>query len=166
MGGGAEKVAQGWEELRWAGALGTWGGWRRRKVKSSPGDLAQVPGGPPGSSLLYTLPSSLPHRPWGFAPPSFLWSYQFSVRTPHQPLCSQASPPFSPWLGFSLTSTPLWLFCAPSFHSLTGKWVLVSQAHLSHWSLGIIQEMGFLSTAHSLPEGSCPQGLHFLPTAP
>ena len=37
------SVARGWEELRWAGALGTWGGWRRRKVKSSPGDLAQVP---------------------------------------------------------------------------------------------------------------------------
>lgn len=164
--GGAEKVARGWEELRWAGALGAWGGRRRRKVKSSPGDLSWALRGSPWvlSSAHPTLIAAT--QTLGLAPPSLLWSHQFSARTPHQPLCSQASPPFPPGPGFSLAWTPLWLFCAPSFPSHRGVGVHLAGTSQSRWSLGIIQEMSFLSTAHSLPEGSYPQGLHLLPTAP
>lgn len=121
----------------------------------------------PWVSLLHTLPSSLPPRPWGLTPPSLLWSHQFSDRTPHQPLCSQASPPFSPGPSFPLLQPHSGCSVPLPFHNLTGKWVLVSRAHPGpRWSLGIIQEMSFLSTAHSLPEGSCLQGLHLCPLHP
>lgn len=96
-------MTRGWEGLRWAGALGAWGGWRRRQVKSSPGDLAQPRWSP------WVLSSAHPTLiPWTLvASISLLWSHQFSARTAHQSLYSQADPPFPPGPGFFLASPPL-----------------------------------------------------------
>lgn len=58
------------------------------------------------------------------------------------------------------------VLCPFLSQSHRGVGVHLAGTSQSCWSLGIIQEMSFLSTAHSLPEGSCLQGLHLLPTAP
>lgn len=93
MAGGSSKVARGWGGLRWAGALGSRGGRKKGKVKSSSGGLAWPRWSPRPSLLLQT--SFPPPRAWLPRPPSFALT-SFSARTPHQPLHSKANPPFPP----------------------------------------------------------------------
>ena len=149
-------MAGGQEGLRWAGALGTWGGQRRRKVKPSPEDLAwrrwSPPPPHPRSWPLHVPPPSLLPRPWLLASPSFALT-SAPGRTPHQPLHSRDSPPFplGPNLPLHRAPPPQWLFHALSLHSLAGAGARASWSHQVTLALGMILEPFLPSTACSLP---------------
>ena len=121
------------------------------------------PDGPPGSSLLHTPPSS--PGPW-VASISLLWSHQFSGRTAHQSLHSQADPPFPPGPGVFLASPPLHCSAPSPFTASQGTERSPHGRIGVTLVLGIVLELSLLSTARSLPEGGCQQRLHLLPAAP